>query len=97
MRPTVKQRAEVLRVYDIWLKAYLNGDVLTFDFYFDDEYRFIGSTDNEDFLNSADTTKFFAATTCKGHINFISIENECLPTLSAGHSGAEFIIHLPLS
>jgi signal transduction histidine kinase/ketosteroid isomerase-like protein len=62
MKPTEKQKADVLNVYDIWLSAYLNGDVKTYDFYFDDEYRFIGSTDNEDFLNRTDTTKFFAAT-----------------------------------
>jgi hypothetical protein len=97
MRPTEKQRAEVLSVYDTWLKVYLNGHVKTYDLYFDDEYRFIGSTDNEDFLNRADTTKFFAATSYNHHINFISKENECLPTLPTGHSGTEFIIHLPLS
>ena len=62
MKLTKNQEAEVLNVYNIWLNAYLNGNVKTYDSYFDDEYRFIGSTDNEDFLSRADTTKFFAAT-----------------------------------
>jgi ketosteroid isomerase-like protein len=62
MKPIEKQKTEVLNVYDTWLNAYLNGNVKTYDSYFDDEYRFIGSTDNEDFLNRTDTTKFFAAT-----------------------------------
>ena len=62
MKLTKEQETEILNVYDIWLYAYLNGDVKTYDSYFNDDYRFIGSTDNEDFLNRADTTKFLKAT-----------------------------------
>ncbi len=51
MKLTKKLEAEVLQVYDTWLTSYLNGDVKTYDHYFDDEYRFIGSTGNEEFLN----------------------------------------------
>ena len=57
-----KQEKEVIQVYDTWLQSYLNGDVKTYDFYLDDDYRFIGSTDNEEFLNRKDTTEFFAKT-----------------------------------
>lgn len=62
MKLSKKDAAEVANVYDTWMHSYLNGDVKTYDSYFDDEYRFIGSTDNEDFLNRTDTTKFFEAT-----------------------------------
>ncbi|WP_117880302.1 ATP-binding protein [Aureibaculum luteum] len=53
---------EIRKVYDTWLNSYLNGDVTTYDSYFDDEYHFIGSTHNEEFLNRKDTTHFFADT-----------------------------------
>jgi len=62
MKPNKDEQKEVLETYDIWLNSYLNGDVKTYDSFLDDEYRFIGSTDNEDFLNKKDTTNFFAAT-----------------------------------
>ncbi|GGW97013.1 ATP-binding protein [Salegentibacter mishustinae] len=53
---------ELKKVYDTWLNAYLNGDVKTYDAYFDTDYRFIGSANNEEYLNRKDTTKFFEAT-----------------------------------
>ncbi len=53
---------EVLEVYEVWLNSYLTGDVKTYDQYLDDEYRFIGSTANEEFLSRKETTKFFEAT-----------------------------------
>ena len=59
MKINKKQEKEVIQVYDTWLQSYLNGDVKTYDFYLDDDYRFIGSTDNEEFLNRKDTTEFF--------------------------------------
>ena len=62
MKLTKKEEAEVIKVYDTWLHSYLNGDVKTYDSYFDDQYHFIGSTDNEDFLNRKDTTGFFKKT-----------------------------------
>jgi ketosteroid isomerase-like protein len=62
MKLTQKDKNEVIQVYDTWLNSYLNGDVKTYDFYLDDEYHFIGSTNNEEFLNRKDTTKFFKAT-----------------------------------
>ena len=42
-----KIEASVLKVYDTWLYSYLNGDVKTYDAYLDDDYHFIGSTNNE--------------------------------------------------
>ncbi len=62
MKLTKKAKIEVTKVYDIWLHSYLNGDVKTYDSYLDKDYRFIGSTDNEEFLNRKDTTKFLAKT-----------------------------------
>ena len=57
-----KTKTEVLKVYDKWLHSYLHGDVKTYDFFLDDEYHFIGSTNNEEFLNRKATTNFFEAT-----------------------------------
>lgn len=62
MRVSKKIEKEVLQVYDTWLDSYLNGDVTTYDFYFDDDFHFIGSTNNEEFLSRTDTTKFFGDT-----------------------------------
>jgi signal transduction histidine kinase/ketosteroid isomerase-like protein len=62
MKLTENQKTEVQNVYNIWLNAYLNGDVKTYNSYFVDDYRFIGSTNNEEFLSRTDTTKFLAAT-----------------------------------
>ena len=62
MQLTKKIEKEVLQVYDTWLHSYLNGDVATYDSYFDDDYHFIGSTDNEEFLSRKDTTNFFEKT-----------------------------------
>ena len=62
MKLTKKLEEEVTQVYDTWLNSYLTGDVKTYDYYFDDEYRFIGSTGNEEFLNRKDTTNFFEVT-----------------------------------
>ena len=62
MKVSKKTEAEVLNVYDTWLHSYLNGDVTTYDSYFDDAFHFIGSTANEEFLNRTDTTQFFADT-----------------------------------
>jgi len=59
---TKKQTNVILRIYDTWMYSYLNGDVQTYDSYFDDDYHFIGSTNNEEFLNRNDTTNFFKAT-----------------------------------
>ncbi len=62
MNLTKKQEKEIFKVYDTWLHSYLNGDVATYDSFLDDHYHFIGSTDNEEFLNRKDTTNFFKAT-----------------------------------
>ena len=62
MKVAKKIEKEVLKVYDTWLHSYLNGDVKTYDSYLDDNFHFIGSTNNEEFLNRKDTTKFFEAT-----------------------------------
>jgi signal transduction histidine kinase/DNA-directed RNA polymerase subunit N (RpoN/RPB10) len=57
-----QEENEVLQAYDTWLASYLNGDIKTYDSYLDVDYRFIGSTDNEEFLNKKDTTNFLKAT-----------------------------------
>lgn len=62
MTPTETLSAEALEVYEIWLNSYLTGDVKTYDQYLDDDYRFIGSTGNEEFLSRTETTEFFKAT-----------------------------------
>ncbi len=62
MKLTKKIETEVLKVYDTWLQSYLNGDVETYDFYFDDDYHFVGSTNNQEFLNKKDTINFFKTT-----------------------------------
>ncbi|WP_339724188.1 ATP-binding protein [Maribacter stanieri] len=62
MKPTKKREKEVIEIYDKWMYSYLNGDVETYDSYLDTNFHFIGSTDNEEFLNRKDTTKFFEAT-----------------------------------
>ncbi|PTX44368.1 phospho-acceptor domain-containing protein [Christiangramia gaetbulicola] len=63
MSITQKQKNEILNIYQKWLDSYLNGDIDTYDSYFDDNYHFIGSTNNEEFLNRKDTTEFFRKTT----------------------------------
>tara|TARA_R110002051_G_scaffold91370_2_gene160684 strand:- start:1436 stop:5032 length:3597 start_codon:yes stop_codon:yes gene_type:complete len=62
MKPTKKTENQVIEVYSKWVHSYLNGDVKTYDSYLDDAYHFIGSTQNEEFLNRRDTTHFFANT-----------------------------------
>lgn len=62
MKLTKKKKEEILKVYHIWMHSYLNGDVDTYDSYFADDYHFIGSTNNEEFLNRKDTTQFFKDT-----------------------------------
>ena len=62
MKLSKKQEQEIMQVYDTWLHSYLNGDVKTYDSFLDVDYRFIGSTNNEEFLNKKDTTNFFKAT-----------------------------------
>ena len=62
MKPTKRIEAEVLDVYQKWLHSYLNGDVATYNSYFDDAFHFIGSTNNEEFLTRNDTTNFFKVT-----------------------------------
>ncbi|TRO64164.1 ATP-binding protein [Christiangramia sabulilitoris] len=63
MSITQIQKNEILNIYQKWLDSYLNGDIDTYDSYFDDDYHFIGSTNNEEFLNRKDTTEFFRKTT----------------------------------
>ncbi len=62
MKLTKQQEAEVMPIYKEWWQSYMNGDVKTYDHYLDDDYRFVGSTEAEDFLNKRDTTQFFGAT-----------------------------------
>src|SRR6056297_2466745 len=62
MKLSVTQETEVWQVYDTWLSAYLNADVTTYDSFLDDDYHFIGSTNNEEFLKRTDATMFFEQT-----------------------------------
>ena len=62
MKLTKQQETEIMPVYRTWWDSYLNGDVKTYDHYLDDDYRFVGSTEAEAFLNRKDTTGFFEAT-----------------------------------
>ena len=62
MKLTATQETEVWQVYDTWLTAYLNADVKTYNAYLDDDYHFIGSTNNEEFLKRTDATMFFEQT-----------------------------------
>ncbi|MCA0930863.1 nuclear transport factor 2 family protein [Lutimonas saemankumensis] len=62
MKPTPSQEKEIFKVYDTWLHSYLNGDIETYDSFLDDSYHFIGSTNNEEFLNRKDATDFFRKT-----------------------------------
>jgi signal transduction histidine kinase/ketosteroid isomerase-like protein len=62
MKLTKTLKTEIWQLYDTWLNSYLNGSVEIYDSYFDNDYHFIGSTKNEEFLNRRDTTQFFADT-----------------------------------
>ncbi|MDN3642879.1 ATP-binding protein [Lutimonas halocynthiae] len=53
---------ELLVVYNSWWESYLNGDIPTYDSFLDDDFRFVGSTDGEEFLNRKGSTAFFEAT-----------------------------------
>ncbi len=59
---TKQAEKELLLVYNSWWESYLNGDVPTYDSFLDDDFRFVGSTDGEEFLNRIDSTSFFKAT-----------------------------------
>ena len=62
MKLTKEEESQLLLTYDTWWKSYLNGDVKTYDSYLDEDFRFVGSTNGEEFLNRRDTTGFFEAT-----------------------------------
>ena len=62
MTITKKEEAELLKVYNTWWDSYLSGDVKTYDSFLDDDFRFVGSTEGEEFLDKKDTTAFFEAT-----------------------------------
>lgn len=62
MNPSKKTAKAIWNVYDAWLHAYLNADHKTYDSFFDNSYHFIGSTNNEEFLNRKETTRFFELT-----------------------------------
>ncbi|MBK9332004.1 MAG: nuclear transport factor 2 family protein [Ignavibacteria bacterium] len=62
MKLSKELKSEVMQVYDTWWHSYLNGDVKTYDSFLDENYRFVGSTDAENYLDRLDTTKFFEAT-----------------------------------
>ena len=62
MKLSKQEEKELLQVYDVWWVSYLNADIKTYNSYLDDDFRFVGSTDGEEFLDRKDTTAFFEAT-----------------------------------
>ena len=46
MKLTKKIETEIWKIYDTWMQGYLNADVETYNYYFDEDYHFIGSTNN---------------------------------------------------
>ncbi len=62
MNLSKKEEKELLKVYETWWQSYLNGDIETYNHYLDDDFRFVGSTEGEEFLDRKDTTIFFEAT-----------------------------------
>ncbi|TYA57516.1 ATP-binding protein [Formosa maritima] len=62
MKLTKKIETEIWKIYDTWMHSYLNGDIEIYDSFLDNDYHFIGSAKNEEFLNRKDTTQFFADT-----------------------------------
>ncbi|WP_228850920.1 nuclear transport factor 2 family protein [Aegicerativicinus sediminis] len=62
MKVTPSIEKEVLEVHSLWLHSYINGDVETYNSYFDDSFHFIGSTNNEEFLGRKEATDFFRVT-----------------------------------
>lgn len=55
-------KKNILYVYQKWLNNNLNGDVKTYDVFLDNDYRFMGSAAQEEFLNRKYIVKFFANT-----------------------------------
>ena len=62
MQLTKYQENELMWVYNTWWESYLNGDIKTYDSFLDDDFRFVGSTEKEEFLDRKDTSAFFEAT-----------------------------------
>jgi signal transduction histidine kinase len=69
-------KIEIKQIYHTWFQAYINGDVQTYGSYFDDDYRFIGSTSNEGYLNKKNSILFFEATAYQfsGKIDSLKVE-----------------------
>ena len=55
MQLNKKIETEVLKIYDAWMHSYLHGDVEAYNSFLDDDYHFIGSAKNEEFLNLLQT------------------------------------------
>ena len=55
-------KIEIKQIYHTWFQAYINGDVQTYGSYFNDDYRFIDSTRNEEYLNKKNSILIFEAT-----------------------------------
>ncbi len=62
MKLNKQDKVELMQVYNTWWESYLNGNVEIYNAYLDDDFRFVGSTNNEEFLSRKDTTDFFRAT-----------------------------------
>ena len=62
MKLTRSKENEIWQVYSTWLTAYMNADFQTYAYLLDDDYHFIGSTINEEFLNRHDAITFFEET-----------------------------------
>ena len=66
MKLSKKAEKDLLQVYDTWWDSYLNGDIKTYDTYLDDDFRFVGSTGSEEFLNRNHEITFVADTARPG-------------------------------
>ena len=62
MKFSKKQEKEVLKVYEAFFHSYLNGDVKNYASYLDDDFHFVGTVAEEEFLNKKDAVKFFEKT-----------------------------------
>ena len=62
MKLSKEDHEALILIYEKWWHSYLNGDVKTYDSFLDDDYHFVGSTNNEEFLSRKDSTAFFKAT-----------------------------------
>ena len=62
MKLTKKLEAEILKIYQAYWEAYLNGDMKTFASFLDDNLTVYGTAESEIFRTKKDAVKFYTAT-----------------------------------